>query len=96
MPERTCRIEGEDIKMGGGGGSYYTLTPQGIVAAGIAHNPDYGKLAADSIAKEIEERKLIPAAATTEEIASGEEHVSPAAGTDEITAGAGRGAGIRE
>ena len=45
-----------------GGGSNPWLTPQGMVAAGVAHNPDYGKMAADSIAKEVEERGLVPKA----------------------------------
>jgi hypothetical protein len=47
--------QGKDTK-----GGYSWLTPAGMVAAGIAHNPDYGKMAAESIAKELEERKLVP------------------------------------
>lgn len=53
----------------GGGGYYHWLTPQGMIAAGIAHNPDYGKMAADSIAKEVEERNLIPKSASGEQVA---------------------------
>ena len=52
-----------------GGGSNPWLTPQGMVAAGVAHNPDYGKMAADSIAKEVEERGLAPKAASAEPVA---------------------------
>ena len=67
--------------MGGGGGPYDRLMVQGIIAAGRAHNPSYGKMAADSIAKEVEERKLIPATTSTEETVPGADHVSPATGT---------------
>jgi hypothetical protein len=88
--------KGEDANMGGGGGSYHWLTPQGIVAAGVAYNPNYGKMAADSIAKEVEERKLIPAAAGTEEIATVAEQVSPAAAADESTASEDQGDAVRE
>jgi hypothetical protein len=42
------------------GGGYSWLTPAGMIAAASAHNPDYGKMAAESIAKELEERKLVP------------------------------------
>jgi hypothetical protein len=59
-----------------GGGSTSGLTPQGVIAAGIAHNPDYGKMAADSIAKEAAERGLLP------KVANGEQ-AAPATGTDE-------------
>jgi hypothetical protein len=59
-----------------GGGSNPWLTPQGMVAAGVAHNPDYGKIAADSIAKEVEERGLIPKDPNGEQAA-------PATGTTE-------------
>jgi hypothetical protein len=86
--------KGEDFKMGGG--SSTGLTPQGIIAAGVAYNPKYGKMAADSIAKELEERKLIPPAATTEEIASDGVQAAPATPTDEITSSEHKGAGIRE
>jgi hypothetical protein len=79
-----------------GGGSGYSLTPQGIIAAGVAYNPSYGKMAADSIAKEVEERKLIPVAASKEEIASGEEQILPATATDEATASADQGDAVRE
>lgn len=55
--------------MGGGGGSggaggnaNNRWLPDGIMAFGIARNPDYAKLAADSIAKEMEERGLSAAA----------------------------------
>jgi hypothetical protein len=68
-----------------GGGGYYWLTPQGMIAAGIAHNPDYGKMAADNIAKEVAERNLLPKTASAEEVATGGEQVSPATGTDETT-----------
>jgi hypothetical protein len=67
-----------------GGGSYHWLTPQGMIAAGIAHNPDYGKMAADGVAKEVAERNLIPATASAPAAASAEQQVSPAAGTDEV------------
>jgi hypothetical protein len=63
--------------MGGGSGPW--LTPQGTIAAGVAHNPDYGKMAADSIAKEVEERGLVPKDAGSQ--------VAPTAGTDESTPG---------
>jgi hypothetical protein len=59
--------QGKETKMGGG---YSWLTPTGIIAGASALNPDYGKMAAESIAKELEERKLVPptaqAAATIE------------------------------
>jgi hypothetical protein len=73
---------------GGGGGIYFEKTAQGIVAAGSVYNPNYGEMAADSIAKEIEERKLVPATARTQDAASGEDLVSPANGMDELTPGA--------
>jgi hypothetical protein len=60
----------------GGGGFNPWLTPQGMIAAGVAHNPDYGKVAADSIAKEVEERGLVPKASNGEQVA-------PATGTYE-------------
>jgi hypothetical protein len=47
-----------------------------MVAAGVAHNPDYGKMAADSIAKEIKDRGLAPKDASGEPPA-------PATGTTE-------------
>jgi hypothetical protein len=62
-----------------GGGAYSGLTPQGMIAAGVAHNPEYGKMAADSIAKEVKERNLIPGT-NTEQAATGTE---PVAETDE-------------
>jgi hypothetical protein len=49
-----------------GGGGYNWLTPQGMIAAGIAHNPDYGKTAADSLAKEVAERNIVPTTASAE------------------------------
>jgi hypothetical protein len=67
------------------GGGYSWLTPAGMVAAASAHNPDYGKMAAESIAKELEERKLVPP--STEKIATIEEPISPATGTDAATPG---------
>jgi hypothetical protein len=75
-----------------GGGSYYGLTPQGIVAAGVAYNPNYGKMAADNIAREVEERQLIVPAAGTEEIAGREVQASSVTRSDEITSGADHGA----
>lgn len=75
------------------GGSYVGVTPQGIVAAGVAYNPNYGKMAADSIAKEVEERRLVVAAAAApEEIADGEQP-APATGADGIAPGEVRSAG---
>jgi hypothetical protein len=59
-----------------GGGYNPWLTPRGMVAAGVAHNPDYGKMAADSIAKEIKDRGLAPKDASGEPPA-------PATGTTE-------------
>lgn len=47
---------------GGGSGANNRWLPDGIMAFGIARNPDYAKLAADSIAKEMEERGLAAAA----------------------------------
>jgi hypothetical protein len=66
-----------------GGGSYFGLTPQGMIAAGVAHNPEYGKMAADSIAKEVKERNLVPATADAQDPAAGAEQA--AAATDEVT-----------
>jgi hypothetical protein len=62
-----------------GGGSYFWLTPQGTLALGVAHNPEYGKMAADSIAKEVEERNLIPAAANPQDTATSAAQAAPAA-----------------
>jgi hypothetical protein len=85
--QRTARaIQGEDIRMGGGGGINSWLTPQGMIAAASVHNPDYGKMAADSIAKEVEERKLIPP--TTEKIASGATGVEKLAPSKDADIGA--------
>jgi hypothetical protein len=64
-----------------GGGYNPWLTPQGMIAAGIAHNPDYGKMAADSIAKEVEERGL--AAVTANAEGESGEQAAPATGTSE-------------
>jgi hypothetical protein len=66
-----------------GGGSYLWLTPQGMIAAGVAHNPEYGKLAAESIAQEVKERNLIPPTADTQDTATGAGQA--ATGTDETT-----------
>jgi hypothetical protein len=66
-----------------GGGGYFGLTPQGMIAVGVAHNPEYGKLAADSIAKEVKERKHVPATANAQHTATGAEQAAPAAGTNE-------------
>jgi hypothetical protein len=63
-----------------GGGSYSGLTPQGMIAAGIAHNPEYGKLAADSIAKEVAERNLV-AKSAADDAAPGEQ-AAPASAAD--------------
>ena len=83
--------------MGGGGGTYFGFTPQGIIAAGCAQNPNYGKTIADSIAKEVEERKLDPPTTTTEVIASGKAQVSPTARPSEVTPANGQGgAGVRK
>jgi hypothetical protein len=60
-----------------GGGSYFWLTPQGTLALGVAHNPEYGRMAADSIAKGVEERNLIPAAANAQDTAAAQ--AAPAA-----------------
>jgi hypothetical protein len=84
----------ENIKMSGGSGYYYWKTA--IISAGIADNPDYGKMAADSIAKEVEERKLVPPTTRTEAVASSEGQVSPATGTDKITPSEDEGAGVRK
>jgi hypothetical protein len=75
-----------------GGGSYYELTPEGIIAAGVAYNPHYGKMAADNIAKEVEERQLIAPAAETEDIAGLQELASPVTRANEITSGGDHGA----
>jgi hypothetical protein len=66
----------------GGGGYYQWLTPQGMIAAGVAYNPDYGKMAAESIAKEVAERNLVPAAASAEGAAAAES-IAPATGANE-------------
>jgi hypothetical protein len=67
--------------MGGGGYAYWKA---GMMGVGGVLNSDYGKIAADSIAKEIEERNLIPPPTGTQAAASGEDQVSPAAGADKI------------
>jgi hypothetical protein len=72
----------EGAKMGGG--SYSGLTPQGMIAAGIAHNPEYGKLAADSIAKEVAERNLVGTTASADDAAPGAEQATPASATAEL------------
>jgi hypothetical protein len=58
--------------MSGGGGRYW----YSMMGAGSVLNSDYGKMAADSIAKEIEERKLVPPTAETQAAASADQ-VSP-------------------
>jgi hypothetical protein len=68
--------------MGGGGGGFSWLTPAGMLAA---QNPDYGKMAAESIAKELEERNLVPP--TAEKVATIEEPISPATGTNTASGG---------
>lgn len=75
-----------------GGGSYYEPTPQGIIAAGVAYNPSYGKMAADDIAREVEERQLVAPAPGTEEIAGREEHASSSPSANEIPSGEDHGA----
>jgi hypothetical protein len=67
-----------------GGGTYYYKTAQGIVAAGTVFNPSYGQMAADSIAKEIEERKLVSPTASPQAIAPGQVQASPATTADAI------------
>ena len=79
-----------------GGGSYYGLTPQGIIAAGVAYNPHYGKMAADNIAREVEERQLVAPAPGAKYIAGGEEQASPVTGTDENPPGEDHGARKKE
>ena len=64
-----------------GGGSASGLTPQGMIAAGIAHNPEYGKLAADSIAKEVAERNLVPKAAGAQDATGAQ--IAPTTGANE-------------
>jgi hypothetical protein len=65
-----------------GGGPYGWMAPAGIVATGSVLNPNYGKMAADSIAKEVEERKIAGATITAKAIAPGEEQATPATGTE--------------
>jgi hypothetical protein len=77
--------------MSGGGGRYW----YGMMGAGSVLNSDYGKMAADSIAKEIEERKLVPPTAGTQVVASSADQVSPATETDKIAPGEDQGAGGR-
>jgi hypothetical protein len=54
-----------------------------MIAAGVAHNPDYGKMAADSIAKEVEERNLLPKSASTQ--AAGGAQVAPATASTDLS-----------
>ena len=49
-------------------------------------------MAADNIAREVEERQLIAPAAGTEEVAAREEQASSVTRSDEITSGADHGA----
>jgi hypothetical protein len=76
--QRTARAIQEEAKMGGG--PYRWMAPAGVVAAGSILNPNYGKMAAESIAKEVEERKI--ATQTAEAITSSEEQAKPATGTE--------------
>jgi hypothetical protein len=55
-----------------------------MLGAGSVLNSDYGKMAADGIAKEIEERNLVPPPTGTQAVASGEDQVPPATGADKI------------
>ena len=55
----------------------------------------YGKMAADSIAKEIAERNLVPPPTATQAVASGEDQVSPVTGADKIASGEHQGPGGR-
>jgi hypothetical protein len=66
--------------MSGGGGRYW----YSMMGAGSVLGPDYGKMAADSIAKEIKERNLVPPTAGTQVDASSADQVPPAPGTDKI------------
>ena len=50
-------IKGADMSGGGGGKDSYYWYTKGLGAVMI-NNPDYGKMAADSIAQEVAERKL--------------------------------------
>jgi hypothetical protein len=77
--------EGE-INMGGG--TYYQMGAQGIVAAGTLYNPNYGKMAADSIAKELEERKLL---SPTTSVEPGQDQAAPTTSADEIPPGKNQG-----
>jgi len=77
-----------------GGGGYLDKTAQGIIAAGSVYNSNYGKMAADSIAKEIDERKLVAATAGTEAVASHAEPIAPATGADKITHRKDEGGGV--
>jgi hypothetical protein len=79
-----------------GGGGYLDKTAQGIIAAGSVYNSSYGKMAADSIAKEIDERALVAATARTEVVASGADPVAPATGADKIKPSKDEGAGVPE
>jgi hypothetical protein len=75
--------KGRKIKMGGG--SHWWMGAQGIVAAGTLYNPDYGKMAADSLAKELEERKLVPPTTSAQAAQPGQDQVPPSTTADEIT-----------
>ena len=77
--------------MSGGGGRYW----YSMMGAGSVLNSDYGKMAADSIAKEIEERKLVPPTTETQVVASGEDQISPATGPDKIAPGEDQDSGGR-
>ena len=79
--------------MGGGGG--YTYWKAGMMGAGGVLHSDYGKMAADSIAKEIAERNLVPPPTATQAVASGEDQVSPVTGADKIASGEHQGPGGR-
>jgi hypothetical protein len=78
-----------------GGGAYLDKTAQGIVAAGTVFNPSYGQMAADSIAKEIEERQLVSPTASPQAIASGQDQASPATTADVIAPSEVRSADTR-
>jgi hypothetical protein len=77
--------------MSGGGGRYW----YSMMGAGSVLNSDYGKIAADSIAKEIEERNLVASTTAAQAVASSADPISPATGTDKIAPGEDQTSGGR-
>jgi hypothetical protein len=77
--------------MSGGGGRYW----YSMMGAGSVLGPDYGKMAADGIAKEIEERNLVLPTTAMQAVASSEDQISPATGTEKIAPGEDQGSGGR-